>query len=152
VPGERVFVARLQSWGTVAEAGEGTATVTVGDKRVTLPLAELARGEEPRPRPGQTVQRAAGKGGYAYRIPEIGSTRLDLRGRRAEEALAALDRFLDAAVLNGVGEVEVLHGKGTGRLQEAVRAFLAGDRRVAAAALAPLEQGGAGVTQVQLAL
>jgi len=49
---------------------------------------------------------------------------------RAEEALGELERFLDAAVLNGLSQVSILHGKGTGRLQEAVRAALGADRRV----------------------
>jgi DNA mismatch repair protein MutS2 len=54
-------------------------------------------------------------------------------------------------VLNGITQVSILHGKGTGRLQEAVRKALGEDSRVAAFAYAPLEQGGAGVTQVTLA-
>ncbi len=150
--GERVFVGPLQAWGTVGEvfAGQGAAAVIVGEKRVTVPLRELSRRSEgTAPAPGR-VERRAGKGSYAYTVPELAATTLDLRGRRAEEALAELDRFLDAAVLNGLARVSILHGKGTGRLQEAVRAALGADRRVASFALAPLEQGGAGVTQVTL--
>ena len=151
--GERVFVKLLQSWATVAEAseGQGSATVIVGEKRVTVPLRELARRTEGAPAPGGTVERRSGRGRYAYKVPEIATTTLDLRGMRAEEALGELDRFLDAAVLNGLSQVSILHGKGTGRLQEAVRAALGADRRVAGFAFAPLEQGGAGVTQVTLA-
>jgi DNA mismatch repair protein MutS2 len=96
------------------------------------------------------VERAAGKGRYRYTVPELATTTLDLRGQRAEAALAELERFLDAAVLNGIARVSILHGKGTGRLTEAVRKVLAEDRRVAAFAFAPLEQGGAGVTEVTL--
>ncbi|HEY5999081.1 MAG TPA: endonuclease MutS2 [bacterium] len=154
VAGEQVFIERLQAWGTVAEGaeGQGSATVIVGDKRFTVPLAELSRraeGAAP-PSPGK-VERQAGRGRYAYTVPELATTTLDLRGRRAEEALAALDRFLDDAVLNGLVKVSVLHGKGTGRLQEAVREALGTDRRVAAFAYAPSEQGGTGVTLVTLA-
>ncbi|MBI4918155.1 MAG: endonuclease MutS2 [Acidobacteria bacterium] len=154
-PGEKVFVNLLHSWGTVESAGEGGAVVIVGDKRVSVPLAEIAAAGAagvPKPRPGATVARRSGQGGYAYKVPEIASTRLDLRGKRAEEALGELDRFLDAASLSGVTEVEILHGKGTGRLQEAVREALGADRRVTAFAFAPLEQGGAGITKVTLAL
>ena len=145
----------LQSWGVVESAGEGSVVVLVGDKRVSVPLAELtAAGAAglPKPKPGTTVARRSGQGSYAYRVPEIASTRLDLRGKRADEALGELDRFLDAASLSGVAEVEILHGKGTGRLQEAVREALGADRRVASFAFAPLEQGGAGITKVTLAL
>ncbi len=148
--GERVFVNLLQTWGTVAESaeGQGTATVLVGEKRFTVPLKDLARrGEGPVPAAG-IVERSAGRGRYSFAVPEIVTTTLDLRGQRAEAALAQLERFLDAAVLNGVARVSILHGKGTGRLAEAVRKVLGEDRRVAAFAFAPLEQGGAGVTEV----
>ncbi|MHB8836918.1 MAG: Smr/MutS family protein, partial [Candidatus Methylomirabilia bacterium] len=150
--GERVFVNLLQSWGTVAEnvAGQGTATVIVGEKRFTVPLQDLARRGEGAAPAGAGVERTAGKGRYTCAVPEIATTTLDLRGQRAEAALAQLERFLDAAVLNGVARVSILHGKGTGRLADAVRKVLGEDRRVAAFAFAPLEQGGAGVTEVTL--
>jgi DNA mismatch repair protein MutS2 len=150
--GERVFVNLLQTWGTVAEAaeGQGSAAVIVGGKRFTVPLKELSRRVEGQTPSGGLVERRAGKGRYAYAVPELAATTLDLRGQRVEEALAELDRFLDAAVLNGIAQVSILHGKGTGRLQEAVRKALGDDPRVAAFAYAPLEQGGAGVTQVTL--
>jgi len=150
--GERVFVKLLQSWGTVAEtaAGQGTATVMVGGKRFTVPLKDLVlRADAPA---GGIVERAAARGRYTYAVPEIAATTLDLRGQRAEAALAELQRFLDAAVLNGIGRVSILHGKGTGRLAEAVRKVLGGDRRVTAFAFAPLEQGGAGITEVTLSM
>jgi len=150
--GERVFVNLLQTWGTVAEAaeGQGAVAVIVGEKRFTVSLKDLSRrGEGPAPA-GGTIERKVGQGRYTYTVPEIATTTLDLRGQRAEEALAELQRFLDAAVLNGVAQVKILHGKGTGRLQEAVRKALGGDRRVASFAFAPLEQGGAGITEVTL--
>jgi DNA mismatch repair protein MutS2 len=150
--GERVFVKLLQAWGTVAEAtaGQGTATVMVGEKRFTVPLKDLARRGEAAAPTGGKEERTAGRGRYTYAVPEIATTTLDLRGRRAETALAELERFLDAAVLNGIARVSILHGKGTGRLADAVRKVLGEDRRVSAFAFAPLEQGGAGITEVTL--
>ena len=122
----------LQAWGVVETAGEGKAAVLVGDKRVTVPLADLATAGTvglPKPKRARRL-RAAGKGSYTYRVPELATTRLDLRGQRADAALAELERFLDAAVLNGIARVAILHGKGTGRLAEAVRKALGDDRRV----------------------
>jgi DNA mismatch repair protein MutS2 len=150
--GERVFVNLLQTWGTVAEAteGQGAVAVIVGGKRFSVPLKELSRLAEGTAPARVSVERTVGKGRYTYTVPEISATTLDLRGQRAEAALAELDRFLDAAALNGIAQVSILHGKGTGRLQEAVRKALGEDPRVAAFAYAPLEQGGAGVTQVTL--
>ena len=151
--GERVFVNLLQTWGTVAEDGGRAGDGDGAGRREALHGA--AQGSRA-PRGGAgcagggVVERTAGKGRYTYAVPEIATTTLDLRGQRAEAALAELERFLDAAVLNGVARVSILHGKGTGRLAEAVRKVLGEDRRVTAFAFAPLEQGGAGITEVTL--
>ncbi len=79
-----------------------------------------------------------------------GSTEVDLRGLSVEEATAALTRALDAAVVEDLPFLRIIHGKGTGALREAVREVLARDRRVAAFRLAPPPQGGSGVTIADL--
>ncbi len=70
------------------------------------------------------------------------SNTLDLRGARVAEGLAALDEFLDAAVLAGADAVFVLHGHGTGVLKIAVRKALADSPYVAGSAPAEPDQGG----------
>ncbi|MCL5964306.1 MAG: Smr/MutS family protein, partial [Deinococcus sp.] len=77
-------------------------------------------------------------------------TELNLRGQMVEDALLELDHFLDEAVATGAGEVRLLHGKGTGALRNAIRSFLAKDRRVASFSDAVPYQGGHGVTVVTL--
>ena len=57
---------------------------------------------------------------------------------------------LDAAVVNDLPYLRVIHGKGTGALRSAVQGLLAHDARVAAFRLAPPREGGAGVTLVEL--
>jgi len=49
---------------------------------------------------------------------------LDIRGQRADDALAALDSYIDSAYLSGMPFVRVIHGKGTGRLRQVVREAL----------------------------
>ncbi len=78
------------------------------------------------------------------------SLRLDLRGLRADEALSELASFLDRALLENVSEVEVVHGRGTGALRREVHRFLGGFPAVRTFALANEEQGGDGMTQVEL--
>lgn len=85
------------------------------------------------------------------RFPSHASrSEVDLRGCTADEAIAALTSALDAAVVNDLPWLRVIHGKGTGALREAVRDLLAQDARVAAFRLAPTEQGGTGVTIADL--
>jgi DNA mismatch repair protein MutS2 len=148
-PGDRVFVNVLQTWGVVEGVGEGTVTVVVGDKRVSVPIAEVVRRADAKG--GAKVERRSGKGGYAFKVPVITGTELDLRGLRAEEALAEVERFIDTAVLNNLAEVTIIHGRGTGRLQEAVRENLAKDSRVASFAFSAQGEGGTGSTKVKLA-
>lgn len=73
---------------------------------------------------------------------------LDLRGKRADEALASLEAFLDKALLSGYSEVEIIHGRGTGALRKQVHAFLHSYPAISAYVLAPEDRGGDGMTIV----
>jgi DNA mismatch repair protein MutS2 len=78
-------------------------------------------------------------------------TEIKLIGMRVEEALPALDKFLDAALLAGHGQVRVIHGHGTGRLRSAVRSFLDSHALVASHRAGRGEEGGEGATVAVLA-
>ncbi|MEL6653702.1 MAG: Smr/MutS family protein, partial [Bacteroidota bacterium] len=66
------------------------------------------------------------------------------------EAIPTIDRLLDNARLSGFNRVRILHGKGTGALREAVRKHLYDLNYVESATDAPIEEGGAGWTIVQM--
>ncbi|MEX0746677.1 MAG: Smr/MutS family protein, partial [Rhodothermales bacterium] len=78
------------------------------------------------------------------------TTRVDLRGYRVDEAIEAVTRLIDQALLTGLSDVEILHGTGTGALRKAIHDYLAIREEVATFEEAPWEQGGAGVTYVHL--
>ena len=84
------------------------------------------------------------------KIETVTSLRLDLRGMRADVALMELERFLDAAIVNGRSEVDILHGRGTGALRRQVHAHLKRHPSIVSFAVAPEDQGGDGVTCVVL--
>ncbi len=75
---------------------------------------------------------------------------LDVRGKRAEEALDAVAKYLDEAKLLSIKEVSILHGKGNGILRKLIREFLSRDHDVKSFADASLETGGAGITRVSI--
>jgi DNA mismatch repair protein MutS2 len=75
---------------------------------------------------------------------------LDLRGARAEEALAMLDRYLNDAAVAGVARLRIIHGKGTGALRTAIREALAGHPLVRSHEPAGPSEGGDGATIVSL--
>jgi len=85
------------------------------------------------------------------RSPAVPSFVLDLRGRRADEAVTELAVFLDESVIKGRTQLEIVHGKGTGALRREVHDFLRASPQVASYCLAPADRGGDGMTMVELA-
>ena len=73
---------------------------------------------------------------------------LDVRGKRAEEALDIVDKYLDEAKLLSIKEVSILHGKGNGILRKLIREKLSHIRDVEHFCDASLETGGTGITRV----
>jgi DNA mismatch repair protein MutS2 len=73
---------------------------------------------------------------------------LDIRGKRAEEAIALLQRYIDDATMFSISEIQVLHGKGNGVLRQVTRDYLRSQKEVKSARDAPIDQGGAGITVV----
>lgn len=103
--------------------------------------------------PGQTAPSPSksslrGVVGRTSASDEAASLRLDMRGMRADVALAELERFMDKALLAGFSEVEVVHGRGTGALRRQVHDFLRSFPAVGQFALAPEDRGGDGMTIV----
>jgi len=78
------------------------------------------------------------------------SDSLDVRGARVDEALDALDRYLDDAVIAGLTSVTIIHGVGTGALRDAVRIYAAGHPSVRSARPGERGEGGDGATIVAL--
>ena len=75
---------------------------------------------------------------------------LDLRGQRAEDALEALERYLESAYLSGMPYVRVIHGKGTGRLRQVIREELAKSEFVTDFESGKDNEGGDGVTVARI--
>ena len=75
---------------------------------------------------------------------------LDVRGKRAEEALDSLAKYLDEAKLLSIKEISILHGKGNGILRKVIREYLSRDHDVKHFTDASLETGGTGITRVIL--
>lgn len=78
------------------------------------------------------------------------ASEVDLRGMTADEALGALDLFLDSALLAKLPSVRIIHGKGTGVLRKAVQQHLKRNRRVKSVRLGVYGEGEDGVTIAEL--
>ncbi len=75
---------------------------------------------------------------------------LDLRGKRADEAISILTDFIDSAAMVQARHLRILHGKGNGILRELVRQYLSGMNVVKSYADEHVERGGTGITVVEL--
>lgn len=145
-PGMTVLHLPWNKQGTVVEVDERRGRVRLDLSGVTLwtEAADLA--------PASVSGKSSGNSASGIRVhsTSVASLRLDLRGMRADVAIAEVERFLDASLLGGREEVEILHGRGTGALRREVHDFLKRCSLVGSFSLAPEDQGGDGVTIVVL--
>ena len=152
--GDRVRLRSLDTQGVVTSLGEEEAEVQVGQLRVRTRLGELVPLAPGAPAEGPAERRKKRTTPAASRLTtaEMASPgmELDLRGQRADEALDALDRYLDAAYLTGMPFVRIIHGKGTGKLRQAVRQALSEHPQVKSYETGQPNEGGDGVTVVKL--
>lgn len=121
------------------EAQVGLIKMTL--KRDEFGLVKAEKEGQPQKKQIHTVKRANVKGPKA---------RLDLRGKRYEEAMQELDEFIDQALLNNMAQVDIVHGIGTGVIREAVTKYLRSNRNVKEFGYAPQNAGGSGCTIVTL--
>ena len=140
----------LDGGATAAEVLEiegGEATIALGSMRLRADLDRLTKVGGPR-RQQVTVRQPAGRAGDLAAVKA--QRRIDVRGQRVEEVLPVVERFIDDAVAANLDRVEILHGKGTGALRQAIRERLADLPAVADFDDAPWDEGGPGVTYVTL--
>ncbi|MGN0967874.1 MAG: Smr/MutS family protein, partial [Oscillospiraceae bacterium] len=78
------------------------------------------------------------------------SSEIDLRGMMSDEAVAAVELFLDTAMLGKLTQVTVIHGKGTGAVRKAVRDYLKRSKYVKSFRPGRYGEGEDGVTVVEL--
>jgi len=78
------------------------------------------------------------------------SPELDLRGYNGEEAIKTIEKYIDDAVLVGLGQLSLIHGKGTGALAKAVQGYLKTHPQVKDFRYGQHGEGGHGVTIVKL--
>lgn len=120
------------------EAQVGLIKMTLEEKEFNLIKVEK-EAAQPKKRQVNVVKRSNTSGSRA---------RLDLRGKRYEEAMQELDGFIDQALLNNMAQVDIIHGIGTGVIREGVTKYLRRNKHVKSFEYAPQNAGGSGATIV----
>lgn len=86
---------------------------------------------------------------HNFKFPET-QYRLDIRGKKPDEADFEILKFIDDSYMTGQERIEILHGKGTGALKKTVKEILDKHEKVMDYYFAPIEFGGEGITIVEL--
>ncbi len=143
--GGRVHVTSLGRDAEVVRVLDDAVEVRVGAVTVAAPFDDLEPAhEQPSLEAQQIADRMKARKSWGF------EDEIDIRGMAVDEAISALAKYLDDAMLAGVDHVRIIHGKGTGTLREGVHEYLRGHRYVSSFALADLSEGGAGATEVRL--
>ena len=139
--GQSVEVLSFGQRGTLVEkVSDEEWVVQMGIIKMKIAIEDLAPIAEAQEAKQQVIVKSA-------RSSHV-SSELDLRGKRYEEAMKDLELYLDAAILANYPRVTIIHGRGTGAIQQGVHKVLRSHRSVASFEFAPMNTGGNGATIV----
>lgn len=148
-PGDEVRIVSLENKkATVLKKpdAKGDVLVQAGIMKIAVRLDDLRLLNEPAKKGPQT-DAAAGK--VTLGDKSVGLS-IDVRGKLVDEAIIEVDRYLENAAMNGLNEVMIIHGKGTGALRAGIQSYLKTHRLVESFRQGAYGEGDAGVTAVTI--
>ena len=151
-PGDKVKITGKETIGEVIEINTKNVVVAFGQLITTLPVNQVERIsnheakklQKPENRYRTNIANDLMQRKLTFK-PEI-----DIRGQRMEEAIANIQAFIDEAIMIGVSNLRILHGKGYGILKESIRSYLKSEPLVSEFHDEHVQFGGAGITIVKL--
>jgi DNA mismatch repair protein MutS2 len=144
-PGVHVKMRTGDTYGIIESLDRKTATVIMGDLRMQVALRDLIPIEAP-------IQ-SGKKGGVVFDTVQANAafeSKIDIRGFRKDEAIRRVQEFMDKAALSSVNQLEILHGKGDGILKRIVKEKLREYSFVRKIRHPAPDQGGDGITIVDI--
>ncbi|MDU2065806.1 MAG: endonuclease MutS2 [Sporomusaceae bacterium] len=145
--GMTVKVLSLNQKGVILAINGNDLLLQVGILKMNVPLADCRMTNQPA-RESRTLRRV--KPPKVSLAVQAAARQIDVRGTTVEEAQEVIDKFIDDAIMAGLGEVLVIHGKGTGALRKGLREYLKQHPSVKKIDVAELNEGGDGATAVKL--
>jgi DNA mismatch repair protein MutS2 len=146
--GDNVVMKGLDTIGEIIEVNEKSFLVAFGNMVTTIEHSKVEKVK------GKQEEKKIKKAGSI--ISGINERKLafkaetDVRGKRGEEALEIVRELIDDALLVGVKDLRILHGKGNGILRQLIREYLKSMNLVKRVTDAHADRGGAGITLVEL--
>ena len=151
--GDMVRIDEMEITGELLHIDHDTALVAFGGIKLRTSPEKLTPVSQREARKTSQPRRLKSTPGIADDINEKAAAfnlTIDVRGKRAEEAVELVEKYLDEAMLLSIKDVSILHGKGNGILRRVVRELLSRTKHVASFEDATLETGGHGITRVKL--
>jgi len=149
---------KLRSFGSVGvvdslkgdEAEVRVKSLRFREKLENLELVELSAAAKTKTEKLASLRAARGNEVQLKPVQGNGRSELNVIGQTTDEAVDAVDKFLDEASLASLSQVRIVHGHGTGALRRAIAELLKDHPHVARFLAAPQDQGGSGATVVEL--
>lgn len=152
-PGDKVRITGQNTIGDLIEINKKNAVIAFGQLITTIPADQIERlSNNEAKRVGKNS--SAGKSRLVSGLSEKRLTfksEIDIRGKRAEEAISIIQEFIDEAIMFEVNQLRVLHGKGNGILKEIIRNYLKTEPAISSFKDEHVDFGGAGITVINLA-
>lgn len=147
VEGDKVRMIGGEVTGTILSLKDKTAIIQFGDLRSTVKTDRLIKSDQVH---APKFARPVTRGVELHQRQSDFSPVLDIRGKRVEEVLPLLMRFIDDAILLSQSQVKILHGKGEGVLRKVAREYLKKLKDVTSCVDEHADRGGDGMTIVTL--
>ncbi len=146
-PGDTVLIVNLNKKATVIAPPDkdGEVLVQAGIMKINVHISTLELVDEQK-----SEMRRSGMSEIGASKAKNISTEIDLRGYNLDEALDKVDKYLDDAIIAGLREVSIIHGKGTGVLRSGIQKYLKSNPRLKSFRLGRYGEGESGVTIVEL--
>jgi DNA mismatch repair protein MutS2 len=145
-PGDWVKLADSETTGQVMEIVKDNVIIAIGDLRTVAKKKRVIKiSKKEVPKEIRKSYSSSSTSDVANFSPEI-----DVRGMRGEEALFAIEKVLDRAIMMGFGTLKILHGKGDGILRKLIRGYLKKYEQVSRMEDEHADRGGDGITYVYL--
>jgi DNA mismatch repair protein MutS2 len=149
---------KLRAFGSVGivdslkgdEAEVRVKSLRFREKLENLELVELAAPPKSQSEKFASLRKAGSNEVNLKATQGNGRSELNVIGQTTDEAVDAVDKFLDEASMASLAQIRIIHGHGTGALRRAVAELLKDHPHVAGFKAAPQDQGGAGATLVEL--
>ena len=147
-PGDIIYVTKLDQKGTVLSVQGKELAVQLGSMKMNVRASAckfVESGSHKEVKEAKTKQSAS----FLQKTANV-RREIDIRGLMVDEAEVVIGKFLDDAVIAGMAQVLIIHGKGTGALRKGIQDYLKRHRNVLHFAFADINEGGTGATVVDL--